>query len=282
MTAVLLFPIPFFLRSQPAPLPGRGSRPFAARLWLLLAVLLMSAPAAFASDPSAEFDAANKLYEQGKFPEAAAAYEKLVRSEPRSAALYFNLGNAWFKAGQMGRAIAAWKSGESVAPRDPDLRFNLQFARKKVTGSDIVPGSAWQRALTALTLNEWSVMGACALWLWFTLLALREIRPKLRAALSGYTATAGVVALIVAGCIAAAANLRFHSLTAVVVVPDAIARSGPFEEAQVRYQSRDGTELAVVDQKDLMVGSAKQAWLQVRDRSNRLGWLRRDQVIVID
>ena len=33
----------------------------------------------FAADPTATFDAANKLYEEGKYAEAATAYEKLIQ-----------------------------------------------------------------------------------------------------------------------------------------------------------------------------------------------------------
>src|SRR4051794_29504249 len=101
------------------------ARRSAARVTLLcLACLLalLGTPAR-AEDLAAAFDQANKLYEQGKFAEAAGAYEKLAQSTPASPALYFNLGNAWFKAGQSGRAIAAYRRAEILAPRDPNLRF---------------------------------------------------------------------------------------------------------------------------------------------------------------
>src|SRR5689334_19162351 len=77
------------------------------------------------------FEEANKLYEQGKYAEAAAAYENLAPAHNGSPALYYNLGNAWFKAGQNGRAIAAYRKAEMLSPRDPNLRFNLNFVRKK-------------------------------------------------------------------------------------------------------------------------------------------------------
>ena len=251
------------------------------QILILFVSLLFAAISVQAQDASATFDAANKFYEQGRYPEAAAAYEKLVQSGNRSETLYFNLGNAWFKAGQLGRAIAAWRMGESLSPREPGLRFNLQFARKKVTGNDSAPNPAWHRALTALTLNEWTVIAASAIWLWFILLTLREIRPNLRNGLSGYTATAGVASLLLAGSVAVAANLRFNTLAAVVVIPDAIARSGPLEEAKALHQFRDGAELIVLDQKDLAVGNQAQTWLQVRDSVNRTGWLRSDQVALV-
>ena len=252
----------------------------AVRLLLVLMLGCLLSRAAEA-DPSVAFDAANKLYEQGKFAEAAAAYEKLIPTVPRSETLFFNLGNAWFKDGQTGRAIAAYRQAESIAPRDPSVRFNLQFARKKVSGSDTAPGSIWNRALVALTLNEWAVLASVALWLWFGLLAIREVRPALKTALSGYTATAGVATLLLAACVAAAVGLQFRTVGAVVAVPEAIVRSGPLEEAKVLHQLRDGMELTVIDQKDLVLGAQTQTWLQVTDAANRTGWLKNDQVVVV-
>jgi hypothetical protein len=250
-------------------------------LHLVLMVLFLSTPSLWADDPNAAFDTANKMFEQGRYPESAAAYEQLLQSGQRSATVYFNLGNAWYKAGQLGRAIAAWRSGERLAPRDPGLRFNLQFARQKVSGSEPAAGPAWERALTGLTLNEWTVIAAVAIWLWFLLLALREVRPGLRNALRGYTLTAGLGALALIGCVGAAGNLYLHTTAAVVVVPEAIARSGPLEEAKVLHRFRDGLELTVLDRKELTVGNQKQTWLQVSDGTSRTGWLRSDQVVVL-
>ena len=260
--------------------PFTWSLKFFRVLVCLAAVLLLAAPAALAED-TATFDAANKLYEQGKFIEAAAAYQQLLPANPRSETLCFNLGNARFKAGQIGRAIAAYRQAERLSPREPGVRFNLQFARKKVSGGDAPVGPAWQRASAALTLNEWTLLAAAALWLWFVLLALREWRPSWRSALSGYTATTGGVLLLLVGCVAAAANFHFNTTAAVVVVQDAILRSGPLEEAKVLRQLRDGVEVTVLDQKELALGDQKQTWLQVRDGANAPGWLKSDQVIVL-
>jgi len=245
----------------------------------LTACLLSAAPALHADDPTTAFDAANKLYEQGRFAEAAAAYEKLLDSGQRTETVWFNLGDARFKAGQLGRAIAAYRQAEQLGPRDPAVRFNLQFVRKKATGTESVPGPAWQRAIASLTLNEWAVLTMAGVWLWFGLLGLREARPRLQPILSGYTATAGVVAALLVACTAMAANLRFNTLAAVVAVPEAIVRSGPFEEAKALHQFRDGVELTVLDQKDVTVGDQRQTWLQVRDGANRAGWLKGDQVV---
>lgn len=268
--------------SRPAAADRRLGSRFPGRL---LAFLLLVLPCTLALRGAAQtapaFDAANKLYEQGRYPEAAQAYEKIIQSGVRSGTLYFNLGNAWYKAGQPGRAIAAWRLGENITPRDPSLRFNLQFARRKVSGADTTPLATWDEALQSLSLNEWTLIATGMLWLWCLLLALRELRPALRPALRGYTATAGAAACVLAATLAAAAHRQLHQTFAVISVPEAIVRSGPLEEAKVLHHLRDGVELTVVDRKDVSVGGRDQTWLQVRSHSGLQGWLRNDQVVVI-
>src|SRR5262245_10878323 len=111
-----------------APRKADGRRSGGALAALAFLLLGLTGSMAFSAEsPAAAFEQANRLYEQGKFAEAAAAYEQLIHSGHRSAALFYNLGNAWFKAGQQGRAIAAYRQAEKWNPRDPNLNFNLQF-----------------------------------------------------------------------------------------------------------------------------------------------------------
>ena len=126
-------------------------------LWICL-LSLISLPV-LAQSVTATFDNANKLYEQGKFAEAAALYEKLLQSGHVADALYFNMGNAFFKGGQIGRAIAAYVQAQRIAPRDPDVRANLQFARNQVQGPTFLP-ERFSRWLGKLTLNEWTWLAA--------------------------------------------------------------------------------------------------------------------------
>src|SRR5213593_3374221 len=145
-------------REQRPPLPdpllqrrrGRTSDPvdgFIGRIGiaaLFVVVCLFIPTGAGAEAMPAEFEQANKLYEQGKFKEAADVYERLIDRGIEAPGLYFNLGNAWYKAGQNGRAVAAYLRAERLAPRDPAIRFNLDFVRRKVTGQAAsVP--FWQR-----------------------------------------------------------------------------------------------------------------------------------------
>lgn len=240
-----------------------------------LVLFTLSAPAA---TPIAQFDQANRLYEQGKFADAATGYQQLIALGHTSATVYYNLGNAWFKAGQLGRAVAAYRRAQELAPRDPNIRFNLDFARQQVTGSNAPAPALWQRALHHLTLNEWAALAAVAFWLCFALMILREWKPTWRRPLRGYTIAVGSLATVFIALLGFATYQSADAREAVVVAQQAVVRFGPLEDSRVHFQLRNGAELQIVGRKE---NGPADAWLQVRDGSNRIGWLKRDQVVVL-
>jgi tetratricopeptide (TPR) repeat protein len=216
-----------------------------------------------------QFDAANKLYEERKFPEAAAAYDAILTNGAASPAVYFNLGNARFKSGEIGRAIVAYRRAAQLTPRDPDIKANLQFARNQVQGPTLRP-SRLQRAFGLLSLNEWTGLTSGALWLTFLLLAVMQVRPALRASLRTVTLITGGATMVLAICLFADVQLNASRDRVVVTARDVLIRNGPLDESQTSFTANDGAELRVLDRKD--------DWLQVTDGTRRVGWLKRGEV----
>ena len=221
--------------------------------------------------PGAAFDAANKLYEQGKYAEAASGYEKLLRAGTASAAVYFNLGNAFFKAGRIGEAITAYHQAERLTPRDPDLRANLQFARNRVQGLTYA-SPAWQRWLGILSLNEWSLLAAAVVWLFFSLLTVGQWRPSLKRSLRYYTPVLGTAVVVLGALLALAWSDDRLGRSAVVVRDEAVVRQGPLDESPTNFTLHDGAEVQVLDHKD--------DWLQITTGPHRIGWVKKDSVLL--
>ena len=238
--------------------------------WTLNVCLFLFCFSTRAAAPSADFDSANTLYEQGKFAEAAAAYGRLLQSGAVSPVIYFNLDNASFKAGERGRPIAAYRQAEELAPRDPELRANLQFVRERVQGPTRSPGR-WLRGLQQLTLDEWATLAAAAFWLWLGLLIAAQMRPAWNRALKSWTRLVGLATVVIFGCVATAASAG-SAPVAVVIVPDAVVHNGPLDESPQAVIVHDGAELPVLDTKD--------DWLQV-DAGGRIGWLKRESAQVL-
>lgn len=263
--------------------PGEDALRFRCRTVSSLVVLLAFALALFTASPclaatssmnvAVAFEAANKLYEQGKFADAAAAYEQLTESGTTAPALYFNLGNALFKAGQTGSAIAAYRQAQHLTPRDPDLRANLQFARDKVQGPTY-HGTAWERWLSKLSLNEWTVAAAVAVWATFLLLAARFLWPKSAPSLRGWTILGGITAVVLCSLLGCAFAHREAVAIAVVTQQDTTVRTGPFDESPGVFTANNGAELRVLDTKD--------GWLQVTAGQRRIGWVKSDTVALPD
>jgi tetratricopeptide (TPR) repeat protein len=235
---------------------------------LLLALGLVHSRA----DTSLEsrFDAANKLYAQGKFAEAVTAYEQLIETGSVSHALYFNLGNACFKSGQLGRAVAAYRQAEEMSPRDPDVRANLQFARNQVSGPKLGAGW-WQRWLGNLSTNEWVALSTVAVWVTLGLLIAGQLKPALAPALRSWTWLAIVSSLVIFVGAKLAFTLNASHKIAIVKAPEASVRNGPFDESPATFTVHDGAELRTLDTKD--------GWLQVTDGTSRIGWVKQSAVL---
>jgi len=241
---------------------------------ILLAFLTAAAlpGRAMAADAAADFGAANKLYAQGKFTEAGALYRKMIQSGAISPALYFNYGNAEFKSGHLGSAIAAYRRAAQLAPRDAEVRANLEFARNQVQGPALRE-RRWEAWLGTFSLNEWTALAAAAFWLLFGWFAAMQIRPTLKRARRSVTPGMVIVIALLFTGLGLDALIHFNKPVAVIVVPEATARSGPFDDAQNTFTVRDGAELAVLDRRN--------DWLEVTDGSGRIGWLPGQQAEVL-
>jgi tetratricopeptide (TPR) repeat protein len=236
------------------------------RVVILFVLLLSGFSSGAATDVNAQFDAANKLYAQNKFVEAAAAYEQVLTNGTISPVLYFNLGNAHFKAGQTGHAIAAYRQAERLTPRDPDLRANLRFAQNRVTGPTLKT-TAWQSGLGTLSLREWTWLAVAGFWVTFGLLIARQLKPALAANLKTWT-WLSVVASVVLFLFLGLAWLQHQpGRVTIITATEVTVRNSPFDEAPSAFTANDGAELRVVDHKD--------DWLQVTDDANRFGWVKR-------
>src|SRR5262249_31210219 len=98
---------------------------------LIVAVVLGLGWRAYAVTDTALFQQANVRYGEGRWREAAGAYERVLALREESGNLYCNLGNAWAKAGDFGRALYAYERAERLLPRDPDLIANRAFVRER-------------------------------------------------------------------------------------------------------------------------------------------------------
>lgn len=233
------------------------------RILAFLFSLLVAAPLRSAERPSV-FEDANRLYEQGKYAEAASHYESMAKAGRHSTSVFFNLGNAYFKQGDLGRALLNYRKAETLAPRDPDIQANLRFTRDRVSGTLSVRAGFLRRSLNYFTLNELASFIGPLFWVWAGLFCASRIRPSLKANLRIAQTIVGT-ALVFAVCFLTGTLIAKREKTAIIISRQATVHLGPLPESQAAFTATDGTELALLE--------SRADWLQVSDRSGRTGWV---------
>jgi uncharacterized protein YgiM (DUF1202 family) len=116
------------------------------------------------------------------------------------------------------------------------------------------------------------LFATAALWLCFLILALGQLRPTLKRPLRLYFSATALASVLLFACVAIAWLENRPKRAAIVITRDAIVRRGPLEESATAFTVHDGAELRVLDQNN--------EWLQVTSDPSRIGWLRRDQILL--
>jgi tetratricopeptide (TPR) repeat protein len=246
---------------------ARGLAPARA----FVAALVMLAAGAFAAGgegPSALFIRANGLYGDGKYAEAAAAYEQILAQGIESGAVQYNLGNAYLKAGDVGHAVLAYERARRLVPGDPDLAANLGFARESardVSEPPLLARIAFPLA-ERLSTTTLATGAAIAWWILWLSLGLGALVPAAGAVSRGLAVASGLAFAL----LASSGTWRWwtleHPTTAVVVARDDVTvRSEPSPTATALFVATPGTVLRVE--------RTREDAALVTSRDGRRGWL---------
>lgn len=87
---------------------------------------------AFAQGENEQMKNANEFYKAGEYKNAMETYESIVNSGLESAALYYNLGNAYYKMNQPTKAILNFERALLLDPKNENIRYNLSIANESI------------------------------------------------------------------------------------------------------------------------------------------------------
>lgn len=118
------------------------------------------------------FQEGNRAFSTGKFKDAVANYESLVKSGAWSSNLFYNLGNAYYRDHDFGRAILNYERALRIDPRHPEAQANLQLAREETRALEFAP-SLVERYFGALNISGLIVAAAGCFWLGIILLVAK-------------------------------------------------------------------------------------------------------------
>ena len=242
---------------------------------VLSIILSLSVFSSFAAADSRIING-NAAYSNNKFVVSIALYEDLLKTQ-ESAALYYNLGNAYYKSGKLAPAILNYERAILLDPNDDDIKSNLELAKlqtvdKDESAVDQLAISEWTQSLVNLhSSNTWAKMSiifflltlACAsLYLYVKVIAVRKL---------GFIG--GIISFLICFVSFFCAKSAKEKMTtheyAIVFTPSVTAKSSPKDNATDALVLHEGTKVLVKQQvKDwyeIETSGGHRAWIKTSD-----------------
>ena len=92
---------------------------------IISAFLLFILPvAAISQENTTQKELGDKAYAESKFEDAVEIYEAALAEQGPSAALYYNLGNAYYRTNNPGKAILNYERALKIDADDEDAKAN--------------------------------------------------------------------------------------------------------------------------------------------------------------
>ncbi len=244
---------------------------------VLLSLLVAGAALPVAAQTPADlFTRGNDLYRAGQYDRAATEYENILKQGYVSAAVYFNLGNAYYRQNRLGLAILAYERAARLAPGDADIRHNLRLLNlKTVDRIEPVPELfliQWMRSVAALTTPATAMALFLAGWgLLFVSLATLYLvaRPAIVRALR-WTALAGLLFGVVGGGLVGLQRLQDTTHDEAIVIASVVtAKSSPDDHSVDAFVIHEGLKVKSTD----AVGD----WVKITLPDGKVGWVRAEE-----
>jgi len=248
----------------------------AAGVVAALAAAAILAPGGHAAAPEGRtpddlFAAGNAAYEEERYDDAVAAYQKILGFGVGDPRVLYNLGNAWFRLGRLGPAILNYERALRLDPADREARDNLELSRGLIRDRVGEPELQYPIRVVKDTLEAVpapSIAWLFLAFLWATAAAAGAIPLAgswIRRRLLAYV----VVALGLLALTAGAALLyrgRQDAASIAIILEDRVdVRSGPGEENTILFTVHEGTRV------DLR--NSLERWVQVSLPNGLSGWV---------
>lgn len=218
------------------------------------------------------WELANAAYNSGDYAAALHYYDAIESEGLHSAALYYNMANAYFKMEELAESILYYNRALRLAPADEDIRHNLEYAESMTKDSiEEIPEfilTTWVRAVRgALSSTAWSILSLLLLVLSLATMLIYLLAHRLSLRKTGFYIMVVAAILFIFTTIFAWAEGRMdvEHREAVIMNSAVSIKSSPDRAATELFVLHEGTKVEV--------GAEITGWVEVRIADGRKGWI---------
>jgi len=149
---------------------------FKTKRFILVLLSLLTVTTTVVAQASMEplFEQGNTAYNEGDYQKAISLYEQTLKMGQHSAALYFNLGNAYYRLNKVAESIYYFEKAKQLNPKDEDIQINGAFAQNMtIDAIENLPESQiaqFQKSLFGIfSFSTWSLLTVVLLWIFLGL-----------------------------------------------------------------------------------------------------------------
>lgn len=228
-----------------------------------------------AASPEKLFEEATSLYNEGNYEEAAGNYQAILKSGQHSAAVYYNLGNAYYKLNRIPESIYYYEKALQRTPEDKDIQNNLAFARNMtIDAIEPLPQTGFSRFWNNFTgsfhYNTWAGIAVAFAFLTALLFLFYYYLQSSFKKRIFFVGSIFSVACLTA-CLYISYLQYYKSINtnyAIIFAKEAPIKSEPNSRSEQVFLLHSGTKVQVLETLD--------DWKQIRLADGKTGWVQKD------
>lgn len=236
--------------------------------------------------------AADEAYMQGTeegYLRAIELYKKAIDKSGTSAAIYYNLGNAYYRADSLAKAIICYERALRLDPTDEDIRANLEFVNSKIIDAQATDGISnviVDKSLQMFSANGWAVLSVIIFAVVLLLAAGYIFSSNVKLRKVYFFAGLGVL-LINVLCVIITVNatsVASSAEDAIVIVPAtqlSTSPATPLNESQKAMLLHEGSKVRVIRELATPNDPQVKKWTEVEVAGDHRAWIDASAIEII-
>ncbi|MGS2740317.1 tetratricopeptide repeat protein [Sinomicrobium sp. M5D2P17] len=249
------------------------------RIATIVIVLLFHFTGFAQANPSPEklFEKATSLYNDGKYEEAADNYLAILDQGQHSAAVYYNLGNAYYKLNSIPESIYYYEKALQLSPDDQDVKNNLAFAKNMtIDAIEPLPQTGFSKFWNNLTghfhYDTWAGIAVAFAFLTAVFFLCYYYLSSSAKKRIFFVASIATVACLIGSVYVA--YFQFYKSTntnfAIIFAKESQVKSEPNSRSEQAFLLHSGTKVQILETLD--------DWKHIKLADGKTGWLPRGDV----
>lgn len=236
--------------------------------------------------------AADEAYMRGTkedYLEAIRLYSAAIEKDGSSAAIYYNLGNAYYRADSLAKAIICYERALRLDPTDKDIRANLDFVNSKIIdaqSSNGITNVLVEKSMQMFSPNGWAII-SIIIFVGVLLLAAGYIFSRNIRLRKVYFFAALV--LLIINAVSVIITINASSVVtggneAIVIAKStqlSTSPSSPLDESQKAMLLHEGSKVKVIRELSTPNDPRVKKWVEVDAAGDNRAWIDAEAIEII-